>query len=189
MRRILFTLLAVILLVPAGLLMAQSRERAWSDTAIAAARAALVAQPDDEALKKALLDLLVLKQGDLRQQLSDLESEISGLRPLAWRGGCGDTTLTGPARVGGNVTAPMKIVDVPPVYPPDAQKARIQGMVIIEAAIDCNGTVTDARILRGQPMLSDAALKAVRQWRYDPALLEGKPVPVIMTVTVTFTLR
>ena len=74
------------------------------------------------------------------------------------------------------------------MYPPDAQAARIQGVVIIEATIDTDGRVHDAKVLRSIPALDDAALAAVRQWEFTPTLLEGVPVPVIMTVTVNFTM-
>lgn len=92
-------------------------------------------------------------------------------------------------RVGGPITAPLKLVDVPPVYPPDAVAARITGVVTIEAVIDADGNVTSARVLKGVPMLDDAALAAVRQWKYTPTVVDGMPVSVIMTVTSTFSLR
>jgi protein TonB len=92
-------------------------------------------------------------------------------------------------RVGGAIKQPQKRKDVKPVYPPIAQSARVQGIVIIEATIGPDGKVRDAKVLRGQPLLNDAALAAVRQWEYTPTLLNGVPVPVIMTVTVTFTLQ
>ena len=76
-----------------------------------------------------------------------------------------------------------------PVYPQIAQSARVQGVVIIEATISPTGKVTDARVLRSIPLLDQAALDAVRQWEYSPTLLNGVPVPVIMTVTVNFTLQ
>jgi protein TonB len=62
-------------------------------------------------------------------------------------------------------------------------------VVIIEAVISPSGEVQQARTLRSHPLLDEAALTAVRQWRYTPTLLNGIPVPVIITVTVTFTLR
>jgi protein TonB len=80
-------------------------------------------------------------------------------------------------------------VDVLPVYPPLAIAARAQGLVIIEATIGVDGEVTGARILRSVPLLDDAALTAVRQWRYAPTTLNGLPVPIVMTVTVNFTLQ
>jgi periplasmic protein TonB len=92
-------------------------------------------------------------------------------------------------RVGGNIAAPRKLRNVQPVYPQIAQSARVQGVVIIEATIDTRGRITDTRVLRSIPLLDQAALDAVRQWEYEPTLLNGVPVPVIMTVTVKFSLR
>jgi protein TonB len=74
------------------------------------------------------------------------------------------------------------------VYPPVAQAARVQGVVILEAVIGPTGLVTDVNVLRSVPLLDDAAISAVRQWVYTPTLLNGVPVPVIMTVTVNFTM-
>jgi protein TonB len=70
-----------------------------------------------------------------------------------------------------------------------AQAARVQGIVIVEATIGEDGHVINARILRSVPLLDQAAVEAVRQWQYTPTLLNGVPVPVIMTVTVNFSLR
>jgi protein TonB len=92
-------------------------------------------------------------------------------------------------RIGGQIRAPQKTNDVRPVYPPLALAARVQGIVIIEATIGVGGRVVDARILRSIPLLDQAALDAVRQWEYMPTTLNGVPVPVIMSVTVTFQLR
>jgi protein TonB len=92
-------------------------------------------------------------------------------------------------RVGGAIKAPVKTKDVRPVYPSIAQSARVQGVVIIEATLGPNGTVTDAKVLRSIPLLDAAALDAVRQWQFTPTTLNGQPVPVIMTVTVNFTLQ
>jgi protein TonB len=94
-----------------------------------------------------------------------------------------------PQRVGGMIRPPTKIVDVPPIYPPMAIAARVEGLVIIEAVIDTDGRVQSARVLRSHPLLDTAALTAVGQWSYTPSLLNGMPVPVIMTVTVAFKLR
>ena len=94
-----------------------------------------------------------------------------------------------PVRVGGNIRPPTKIKDVKPVYPSIAQSARVQGVVIIEATIGPDGKVNDARVLRSIPLLDQSALDAVRQWQFTPTLLNGVPVPVIMTVTVNFTLQ
>lgn len=96
---------------------------------------------------------------------------------------------TQPVRVGGNIKPPQKLKHINPVYPPIAQSARVQGIVIIEATIGPGGAVQDAKILRSVPLLDQAALDAVRQWQFTPTLLNGVPVPVIMTVTVQFTLQ
>lgn len=92
-------------------------------------------------------------------------------------------------RVGYGVRAPQKLREVNPVYPPLAQSARVQGIVIIEATISADGRVSNARILRSVPLLDQAAIDAVRQWEFTPTLLNGVPVPVVMTVTVNFTLK
>jgi TonB family protein len=89
-------------------------------------------------------------------------------------------------RVGGRVRPPVKIVDVPPVLPELAAGLGIRGIVIVEVTVDVDGTVKDARVLRSIPMLDGAALDAVRQWRYEPTTVDGKSVPVIMTVSVSF---
>ena len=94
-----------------------------------------------------------------------------------------------PVRVGGDVSAPVKTRNVDPRYPQVAQAARVAGVVILEAVIGPDGRVTDVKILRSVPLLDDAAVEAVRQWEYTPTMLNGVPVPVIMTVTVNFQLR
>ena len=73
---------------------------------------------------------------------------------------------------------------VRPIYPPIAQSARVQGVVIIEATIGPDGKVQDARVLRSIPLLDRRRSTPCRQWEYTPTLLNGVPVPVIMTVTV-----
>ena len=92
-------------------------------------------------------------------------------------------------RVGGQIKAPTKTKDVKPTYPADAQSAKVSGTVIIEATIGADGKVIDAKVLRSVAKLDQAALDAVKQWEYSPTLLNGKPVPVKMTVTVTFKLQ
>jgi protein TonB len=94
-----------------------------------------------------------------------------------------------PIRPGDRVRAPVKIVDVAPVYPPLAVRARVAGVVTIDAVIGVDGRVTEARVLRSVALLDDAALNAVRQWRYTPTLLNGVAVPVILTVSVNFALK
>ncbi len=93
-----------------------------------------------------------------------------------------------PVRAGTGVKTPVKTRDVQPIYPAFAQAARVEGVVIIEATIGIEGKLINARVLRSVPLLDQAALDAVRQWEFTPSLLNGVPVPVIMTVTVQFKL-
>jgi len=93
-----------------------------------------------------------------------------------------------PERPGGRIRPPEKVHDVRPEYPDLAQKARIEGVVIIQAIIGKTGAIEEATVLRSIPLLDAAALAAVRQWRYTPTLLNGQPIAVIMTVTVRFRL-
>jgi TonB family protein len=92
-----------------------------------------------------------------------------------------------PVRPGGRIMEPRKIKDVKPVYPALAQSARVSGTVVIEATIGTDGKVTDAKVVRSIPLLDQAALDAVRQWEYLPTMLNGLPVPVVVTVSINFT--
>ena len=94
-----------------------------------------------------------------------------------------------PVRPGGDIKEPRKTRHVPPVYPRLAQQTGVDGVVMLEAVIDVDGRVRDVRVLRSVPLLDPAAIDAVLQWRFTPTLLNGIPVPVVMTVTVHFTLR
>jgi periplasmic protein TonB len=95
-----------------------------------------------------------------------------------------------PLRVGGEVKEPIEISRVKPQYPEAARKARMQGVVILEAIITKDGNVESVRVLRGlNPLLDNAAMRAVQQWKYKPATFNGRAVPVYLTVTVTFTLQ
>jgi|RhiMetdeSRZDD1v2_1073273.scaffolds.fasta_scaffold88765_5 periplasmic protein TonB len=93
------------------------------------------------------------------------------------------------SHVGGNIRPPQKIVDVAPVYPLIARAAHVGGVVILEAVIAEDGSVRDVNVLRSIPLLDAAAVEAVRQWRFSPTLLNGEPVPIVMTVTVAFRLH
>jgi len=92
-------------------------------------------------------------------------------------------------RAGEGIRRPVKVTDARPVYPPIAQSARIQGVVVIEALIDDQGNVVNARIARSIPLLDAAALDAVGKWKYAPADEDGRLVAVVMTVTVSFVLQ
>lgn len=78
---------------------------------------------------------------------------------------------------------------VEPVYPRLAVVARIEGMVVLQATINELGEVIEVQVVRGKPLLTEAAIEAVKQWRYSPTILNGEPVSVITTITVTFQLQ
>lgn len=84
---------------------------------------------------------------------------------------------------------PVRRAYVQPDYPELARQAHVEGIVIIDATISATGDVIDARVLRSQPLLDEAALAAVRQWKFTPTVLNGVPVPVVLTVTVRFSLH
>jgi TonB family protein len=111
-------------------------------------------------------------------------------------GGTAADTIEAPApppppaavRVGGQIKEPRKIKHVEFVYPEIARSARVQGVVIMECTISAEGKVIDVRVLRSIPLLDGAAIEAVKQWEYTPTILNGVPVPVIMTITANFKL-
>jgi TonB family protein len=87
------------------------------------------------------------------------------------------------------IAEPKKIRNVAPIYPAAMRDKRIQGVVVLEALISPQGCISSTEVVRSvEPLLDAAALGAVSQWRYTPTLLEGVPVPVVMTVTVNFRL-
>jgi TonB family protein len=91
-------------------------------------------------------------------------------------------------RAVGDIRPPKLIEKVNPVYPPTARQARVEGIVIIEAKTDEQGGVIDAKVLRSIPLLDQAAIDAVKQWKYEPMLIDGKPRKILFTVTVRFAL-
>ena len=102
--------------------------------------------------------------------------------------GAGGAQTSSAVRVGSFLVSPQKTKDVKPVYPPTALASHVQGIVILEATIGTGGKVEDAKVIRSIPLLDQAALDAVRQWEFTPTLLNGVPVPVIITLTVNFSL-
>jgi protein TonB len=91
-------------------------------------------------------------------------------------------------RVSGGVQASKLISQPKPIYPPIAKQARIQGTVVLAASISKNGTIENLKVVSGHPMLTQAALDAVRNWRYQPTYLNGEPVEVETTINVNFNL-
>jgi protein TonB len=91
-----------------------------------------------------------------------------------------------PVRVGGMVQEPRVLSMVPPVYPKLASAARVSGTVVLEATLTDQGTVEEIKVVSGHPLLVEAAIQAVKQWRYEPTYLNGIAVPVILTAKVHF---
>jgi len=123
-------------------------------------------------------------------QLGAVQETIS----VKGRRGSGATASAGGpvrVRVGGNIRPPRKTKDVKPIYPEAMQEAGVEGLVNIEAVIGRDGNVAAARVTSTQihPDLAAAAVTAVRQWKFEPTLLNGAPVEVVMTVSVSFTLE
>jgi len=100
------------------------------------------------------------------------------------------TEPDGPILVGGDVKPPERVYSPQPAYTEIARKARIQGVVIVQAIIDKQGNVTNVKVLKGLPMgLEEAAVEAMKQWKFKPATLNGRPVTVYYNLTVNFKLQ
>ena len=122
----------------------------------------------------------------LQEQMAAVLAELQAL--LDGTDGRADGA-TNAVRIGNGVRPPRKIHDVPPAYPPAAREAGIEGMVVLDATIDPTGEVRDIEVLRSVPELDQAAIDAVEQWRWEPTLVDGEPVSILMMVTVNFTLQ
>jgi protein TonB len=108
----------------------------------------------------------------------------TGAKPLAPP----PTGRSAPVRVGGHVRPPKPIVQVHPDYPTLARQAHIQGQVQIDAVLDEQGNVVEMKIVSGPPLLYQAALDALKKWKYEPTYLNDQPIAVQMIVTITFVL-
>jgi periplasmic protein TonB len=89
---------------------------------------------------------------------------------------------------GGDVVFPVKTKNVAPAYPRVARKARIGGVVVLEAVITAEGRVADVRVANSAPLLDDAAVAAIRKWQYEPAQLNQRPVAMPVTINVAFSM-
>ena len=131
--------------------------------------------------------------GSVEAELTISDSSDPG-SPDGVPGGTGDSRRLGPGTgveepipISADVHAPILLHRVEPEYPEGARRARLQGTVILEAVITTSGAVQEIRLLKSlNPLLDQAAERAVRHWRYEPATLNGRVVPVYLNVTVTF---
>jgi len=121
---------------------------------------------------------------------TELKPYFISLRLVSWSGVLGGVVggVVGGASGGGKIMPSILIKEVEPVYPAEARKASIEGVVILEATTDLYGRVADVKVLRSVPALDQAAKDAVMQWVYEPMVIDGKPRPVTFTVTLQFTL-
>jgi protein TonB len=92
-------------------------------------------------------------------------------------------------RVTGDMKLPTRIKTVRPYYTPLALAARVEGPVALEVRIEPDGKVSNARVVRSIPLLDQAALDVVRQWEFEPTLLNSNPIPVLLTVSINYTLK
>ncbi len=92
-------------------------------------------------------------------------------------------------RIGGNIQAPQLVKRVEPTYPELALVAKVTGLVILEASVGADGTVQDVRVLRSVKFLDQAAVDAVKQWRYAPLVLNGTATPFVLSVTLNFSVK
>jgi TonB family protein len=146
----------------------------------------LEAEPLDRNAVLTQIDRVVQARGEVERANSAMTLEMREyLTRAQWQ------QLQSPAqrlRVGANAIAANLISRVEPVYPEAAKQARIQGIVVLEIEISAAGTVDNARVITGHPLLIQAAIDAVKQWRYKPTLLNGQPSPMTTTVTMNFAL-
>ena len=111
--------------------------------------------------------------------------DAGGLNLLAGKG----SQPTAPVPVGGDVKQARLISSVPPMYPTLARNQRLSGNVVIDALIDATGRVSTMKVISGPALLHQSAMDAVRQWKYQPATLNGQPMAMHLTVTVQFKLQ
>ncbi len=116
-------------------------------------------------------------------EVADLGDVVFGIPDAPPRRGLpGD-----PMQVSGDVLPPRKILAPQPRYTEEARQARIQGVVILQAIVDTVGNVTDVEVIKGLPLgLTESAIEAVSEWKFRPATLEGMPVAVFYSLTVSF---
>jgi TonB family protein len=136
-------------------------------------------QPGELEPLRMLAQFYARRAGALHSQTEKDKAPVAATPP-------GEPDTNGVFQVGGALPPPRRTGNV--VYPPEAQVAGVEGVVVAEITVNEAGAVTAARVLRSNPVLDEAALSAVREWRYDPTIVNGQPVPVKMTVTVNFTL-
>ena len=174
-------------LVPVSLLIAGLQVGPVSASRLAESTGSAVEQEQPAEPSSEQIAELVARAAALQEQLKAVLDELQALLADSDQSAAGGSDE--PLRIGGGIRPPTKVADVAPVYPPEAQEARVQGVVVMELTLSRTGEVSDVEVLRSTPLLDEAAVAAVRQWRYEPTLVDGEPVSILMTVTMNFRLR
>ena len=173
------------MLVPASILFASLEIRPASAAGAAESVGSAVeqeqpAEPASERIEELVARLAAL-QAALEAVLDELHATLDEPDRSA------DPPID-PIRVGDGISPPTRIHGVAPIYPPEAVTAGVEGIVVLKATIGPTGDVTDVEILRSVPLLDEAAVATVSEWRYAPMLVDGEPAGIQMTVNVDFTL-
>jgi protein TonB len=116
----------------------------------------------------------------------DVTSNANNAEPLSGLSTSHRNEPTAPVPIGGDVKPAKLIKSVQPVYPAMAKSQHVSGNVQIDALIDADGNVSAMKVLSGPALLRDAALQSLKQWKYQPAELDGKPTTMHLTVTLQF---
>ena len=142
-----------------------------------------IPDPTPDEPEPILLEDIELPETDL----SDLDNVIFGSENIPSVPG---ESGRWPMKIGSGVSPPKKIYAPQPLYTEEARQSRIQGVVILEAVIDEKGKVRDVKVLKGLPEgLSKSAVETAAKWEFEPATLQGEPVPVYFNLTIRFSLQ
>ncbi len=117
------------------------------------------------------------------------ETDADSLTPALKLANKEPSAPAAPLAVGGDVKQAKLISSVPPVYPALAKNQHVSGNVTVDALIDANGRVTSMKVVSGPSLLHQAAMDALKQWKYQPAMLDGKAVPMHLSITIRFNLQ
>ena len=170
-------------LVPASILIASLQFGSVSAAGLSKSTGSAADQEQPTESSSERTEELVARLAALQAELQAVLDELHATLDQPDAGSSAD-----PTRITDGISPPRKIEGVAPVYPPDAVTAGVAGVVVVEATIGPTGEVTDVEVLSSVPLLDAAAVAAVSEWRYAPALVDGEPVSVRMTVNVTFVL-